>query len=308
MVAQVTQSQVLARIKQKAKGGWEKAREVEAMPSGFIELPGGIIGIGKVTSAKLALAEAKDAKKTLYEQVQLRFMVCEPIEYAGVSQFKSYSFRETEKKSYTDCLADFANDAQLLGVTTAGTDIDDLSTMLESLETDKPYFKFSTRRSEKTDEFDARTWISVVGCTQYDGPDPEPTVINGPAKTVTGTEPEVIAESEPEAPKSPPKTSPKSPPKSPPKKVPEPEPEPEPVVDDMVPEEVIPTKEPEVGDRCWVVIKNVALASTIDKADLAAGKFVCKVDTTEETPDIPAEYSGKSFTITKAQLEKWNPA
>lgn len=175
MAKVVGQSTALAALKKATKGAWESgARDVQAKPGGFVNIPGGVQCISRIVGAELGMS--KDRGKGSSPQISLKFIVREPVTYDGVQQTKNYTLREkTEgkrKKSVSDILAEFSNDIQLLGIETAGTSEDDIPALLEQLATEKPYFRSSTWEFQLPDTM--MYGHNIIGKCDYTPSTPEP--------------------------------------------------------------------------------------------------------------------------------------
>lgn len=272
-------SAAINELKKKAAGAWEDARNVAPKPKGIVQLPGGINrGIGRIYGADFKMSE--DKGKGSSPRVDLKFVVREPKNFDGVQQTKFYRFFDSTSdkgKTVSQKLDEFASDIQLLGIVTAGTDVDDIPRLLEELKANRPYFYFNTWTPPGDGAF---TQVFIQGlATDYVPAKDEPEVRDEPEPT---PEPAPASVQPPKAPpKAPPRaaaTPPKSPPKAPPRAAAAPEPEPEPVPE-PVPEpepEVAPVKDaPEVKDRYSCVLDGQE--TTVEVLEVQEDKRTCTV-------------------------------
>lgn len=260
MAKMTSHSSAIAALKKNSKGAWKDSRDTEAKPGGFQNLPPGIRnGIGRVVSTEFGMSE--DTGKGSHPTAQVRFVTREPIDYEGVQQTIFFNFKETEKRSIAEVLERFAADLQLLGITTQGTDEDDIPCLLEELVQKKPYFLFNTSRGKATKEFpEPTTFVNIQGlAVDYVPPADEP------------TNEEVVAAAEAGKP------APKGPVKAPPKKgVKGPVKKPEPVVEEEVvsEEEVVveddtPGWEPKPEENYYAVVsgeKTIVEVMSVDES------------------------------------------
>lgn len=304
-MAKVNKSQLLAKMKKRAKGAWSRARSTEAKARGST-LPGGITrGVAQFTSYKF------DADKKGNPYFMLTGIVKEPAEFAGCRATVFHGIRETQTKTVEDKLDALSADIQLLGGETEGTDIDDLPGILDGLVKEKPHFYYNTWQPEGQ-----QTMVFIQGLADDWEPeddedaeeepeeeddeeegeegeedpeaeeeepeeeDDEPAEDEEPEEEDDEEEPEDDEEEEPEPepkPKGKPKTGkpaekPASKPKPKPKKEPEPEPEPE--------------WEPAKGE---VYLYKFSPKSKAEEAEITA------VDTKTKTVSVKRVKDGKGF-------------
>lgn len=232
MPKSVSQSKVLNDLKSKAKGAWEDSRNVAAKPKGQIQLPGGIRkGIARMIRGELTSSEPNE--QGTYPKVVLTFIIREPIDYEGVQQRKYYNFydRKTNNnrpgKTVKEVLDELCSDLQLVGIQTAGTEIDDLPKLLVQLGTDKPYFEYSTwKPPQNEDGSESNTQIFIQKVAVDYTPTSESPEETGDATPEPATDETPVPEPAPSSTPKPRGPKPRGPVAAP---APEPEPEPEPV-------------------------------------------------------------------------------
>lgn len=221
MAQSAEQSELLALLRKKSQGSYEKVRDAEARPGGR-SLPAKLKkAYARATSLKLA----RDKNDNLYAYLYANCV--EPKDYAGLHAGVMFPLSESQWRSFEQCLDQFMSALKLLGFTEkierAG-ESDFFSSVLpgimEWIEKDKPYFEFHTSNKEKEDG-SVNVFVDGLPPQGYEPPDRDENKhrqegyedkASPPAKTKSppGKKEEPAAKSPPKG-KSPPKSPPKAP-------------------------------------------------------------------------------------------------
>lgn len=188
MTAQVQQSQILNKIKKRAKGAYARHRDDEPKAKGS-SLPGGIInGIARLTSWKMG--ETQDKKEPF---VSITGIVIVPPEHHGARATMLFKFNDTSDrpngKTTDERVAEFQNAVKLIGGDLSETnDIDDIPPILDALCQEQQCFLFNTFRPEPTPQFqNPMTYVFPQGVTDPPpGSEQQETVEDGPDDDSTG--------------------------------------------------------------------------------------------------------------------------
>lgn len=174
MAKQVSKSQVLAKVKRRAKGAWDRSRQRAAKAKGA-QLPDGIVrGVAQFTDYKMS----EDKKGNPY--VILQGVVKDPEDCDGMNCSVAHFIRETKTKTVEDKLDNLSSDLQLLtgdgpvneeGLTVAESDVDDWPDILDHLKEARPFFLFNTWKPA-----DGDVMVFIQGLAEDWEPDEEEAV------------------------------------------------------------------------------------------------------------------------------------
>jgi len=140
-----SKAKLLNKLKRKAKGAWNKARETEGKARGS-QLPGGIVkGVAKLTSWKL------DEDKNHNPYFVISGTVKEPEEFEGLRASVMHFISESQYATVEEKLEKLASDIQLLGGETDEADLDDLPNILADLVEAGPHFFYNTSEFKRND-------------------------------------------------------------------------------------------------------------------------------------------------------------
>ena len=144
MALDMEQSKLLAQVKKRAKGTYDRIKQTEAMARGR-SLPGNL----KDAVGIMADAYLKQSQTDLLMLV-IRAFVVEPEEYKGLYCGYNYFLDDTKFRSFEDAMAQFVSDLKLIGLGHLVEEADDESDLVQSfidyVKSHDHYFLFNTGR------------------------------------------------------------------------------------------------------------------------------------------------------------------
>lgn len=147
-MAEMNRSQILNKLKTKAKGGWKKARQVEAKARGGGGFPPGLKGIVAVCR-EYKLGATKDKQDPYFT---LTAIVVEPPELAGRRATFSWFINDSEYATVQDNLDQLSNDIQLIYTETLPEELDGILDVMKEICERGVHLTFKTGQPRKNNK------------------------------------------------------------------------------------------------------------------------------------------------------------
>ena len=152
MALDMEQSKLLAQVKKRAKGTYDRIKQTEAMARGR-SLPGNLKdAVGLITDAYLKQTDSGSL------MLIVKASTIEPEEYKGLYCGFSYFLEDSQYQSFEDVMTQFVSDLKLIGLEHLVEEADDESSLIQvfidHVKNHEHYFLFNTgRKADKNGNY-----------------------------------------------------------------------------------------------------------------------------------------------------------